>query len=155
MFIRPIDDADIPAVAKLMRSLSAEFITHEGSVEAAATFARENDEDGLRGFIRAGIAYYVAERDGAVAGFIAVRDRQHLYHMFVARPYHRQGIAKAMWRHARVAAVEAGNPGVFTVNSSNYALPVYEALGFVRTAPTQFKNGLYYNPMQLDGSSDV
>ena len=47
--------------------------------------------------------------------------------------------------------MDAGHDGVFTVNSSTYALPVYMRFGFVRTAPTQESKGLRYNPMQLGG----
>ena len=150
MQIRPILDKDIPAVARLMRTLSEEFIVHESTTEAAASFIRENDEAGILDFIDAGIAYRVADIDGRVVGFIAIRDHRHLFHMFVDKAYHRRGIARQLWEVARKAAIEAGNPGVFTVNSSNYALPVYEALGFVRTEPTRQANGLYYNPMRLD-----
>jgi hypothetical protein len=38
--------------------------------------------------------------------------------------------------------------GVFTVNASNYAVPLYEALGFERTAPMQV-SVVRYNPMRL------
>jgi GNAT superfamily N-acetyltransferase len=145
-------DRDIPAVAQLMRKLSEEYIVNEGSAAAASNFFRENDEQGLRNFVAAGIVYHVAERDDTILGFIAVREKKHLFHMFVDKQHHRQGIARALWAVARQAAIEAGNTGVFTVNSSNYALPVYKAMGFVPTAPKQFTNGLYYNPMQLDGS---
>jgi GNAT superfamily N-acetyltransferase len=150
MRIRPIQDTDFPTLAALIRSLSEQFIMHESHPEAAADFVRENDEDCLRGFVRAGMAYHVAEREGAIAGFIALRDQGHIYHLFVDQAYHRQGIAKALWQVARQAARDGGHTGPFTVNASNYALPVYEALGFVRTAETQCKNGIYFNPMQLD-----
>jgi GNAT superfamily N-acetyltransferase len=151
MQIRPINDDDIDAVAALMQALSAEFIVHEGSAAAASSFLRENDRAGLRQFIASGIVYHVAEHDSKLLGFIAVRDHAHLFHMFVDKRHHRQGIARALWEVARQFALEAGNPGLFTVNSSNYALPVYKAMGFVQTAPMQCKNGIFYNPMQLDG----
>ena len=151
MHIRLITDNDIGAVARLMRELSEQFIVNEGSAAAASSFVRENDEAGLRSFIGAGVVYHVAEQDGKILGFIAVRANKHLFHMFVDKQHHRQGIARAMWAVARQAALDAGNPGVFTVNSSNYAVPAYLAMGFVRTEPTQCKNGIYYNPMQLDG----
>ncbi len=134
-----------------MRSLSDEFIVHECTIEAAASFARENDVNGITAFVRAGMAYYVADIDGLIAGFIAIRENKHIFHMFVDKAFHRQGIAKALWQVAREAAIDAGNPGVFTVNASNYAMPVYEAMGFVRTASRQCKNGIEYNPMQIDG----
>ncbi len=149
MQIRPILDQDIPVVASLMRALSEEFIVNDSAAEAAASFIRENDERAIADFIDAGIVYRVAEIDGRVVGFIAMRENRHLFHMFVDKAYHRRGIARRMWDVARAAAIAAGNPGVFTVNSSNYALPVYEKLGFVRTAPTQQAKGLLYNPMRL------
>ena len=151
MRIRPLTDNDFPAVAQLMSALSQEFFLNEGSAAAAATFVHDNDETSLRAFVGAGIVYHVAEQDGKILGFIAVREHKHLFHMFVDKQYHRRGIARALWAVARQAAMAAGNPGVFTVNSSNYAVPVYKAMGFVQTAPMQFRNGLYYNPMQLDG----
>ena len=132
-----------------MRSLSDEFIVHECTREAAAFFANENNEDGIRGFVHAGIAYHVAENDDRIIGFIALRDNKHVFHMFVDKAWHRQGIAAALWRRARETAHARGNPGEFTVNASNYALPVYEKMGFVRTAEMQCKNGIYFNPMQL------
>lgn len=148
MRIRPLDNNDIPAIAALMRALSDEFIVHECSADAAAFFTRENDESGIRGFVSNGMAYYVAETDDAIVGFLALRDNRHVFHMFVDKAYHRQGIAAALWQAARTAAREAGNPGTFTVNASNYAVSVYEKMGFVRTADMQSENGIFYNPMQ-------
>lgn len=148
MQIRPIIETDIAAVARLIRSLSEQFIVHESAPDAAAAFVREHDQDAVRRNIGAGMVYHVAESDAMLAGFIAVRDNTHLFHMFVDQRFHRQGVARALWEVARAAAVKGGNPGVITVNSSNFAVPVYEALGFIRTNVTQYSNGIYYNPMQ-------
>lgn len=148
MRLRPIEHSDIPAVAALFRALATEFIVHESPPEAAATFLRENDEEGIAGFLRIGHVYHVADIDGELAGFIAIRERRHLFHLFVASPYQRRGVARALWDVARRAAIVAGGDGSFTVNASNYALPVYEALGFERSAPMQCVNGLYFNPMK-------
>jgi GNAT superfamily N-acetyltransferase len=150
MQIRPLAPSDLPAVARLFHELAAEFIVHESPPEVAATFLRENDEQGLRGFVERGHVYHVALVEGELAGFIAVRDTSHLFHMFVARRYQRRGIARRLWEVAQQAARAAGNPGWFTVNSSNYALPVYTAWGFVPTAPLQCVKGLYFTPMRLD-----
>ena len=135
----------------MLRGLAEEFITHEGGVDAPELFAREYDADGLRRLIGGGVVYHIAEQDGAIVGFLAIRECKHLFHMFVDKRHHRQGIATALWAAAREQALDTGNSGVFTVNSSNYAVPVYKALGFVRTEPMQFKSGIYYNPIKLDG----
>ena len=148
MRIRPLTEADIPAVAALFRELAQEFIVHESVPEGAAMFLRENDEAALRRFIAAGThVYHVAESEGAIAGFIAMRDRSHIFHLFVAKACHGQGLARKLWDVAREAS---GHEGTFTVNSSNYALGVYAKFGFVRTAPKQCVKGLYYNPMSLE-----
>ncbi len=133
----------------MLQTLAEEFIVHDIARPAAATFLAENSAEGVQGFIDSGIVYHVAEIDGVVIGFVAMRDRKHLFHLFVDRDWHRRGIARRLWDVARQSAMDAGGDGVFTVNSSNYALPVYEKFGFVRTAPTQEAKGLRYNPMRL------
>lgn len=149
MLIRFMEEPDVPAVALLLRALAEEFIVHESPCEGRVTFLRENDEEGLRGYLARGFVYHVAEIDGELAGFVAVRERSHLFQLFVGKRWHRRGVARALWEVARRAACEGGHPGVRTVNASNYAVPVYEALGFVRTAPMQYRKGVYFNPMEL------
>jgi GNAT superfamily N-acetyltransferase len=144
-----MESADIPAAARLLRELAREFIVHESPAEEACTFLRENDEDGIRGYVALGHVYHVADAGAGLAGFIAVRDGSHLFHLFVARQWHGHGVARQLWDVARGAALAAGNPGVFTVNSSKVARPVYEAFGFVPTAPLQCKRGIWFQPMQL------
>lgn len=151
MHIRPLASTDIAAVAALLRTLALEYIVHESSREGASTFLAENDETGVRGFLALGHAYHVAVSEGELAGFIAVRDNSHLFHLFVGKRWHRTGLARRLWDVARAAAIARGGDAVFTVNSSNYAVPVYESFGFVRVGPTQCAKGLYYNPMRLDG----
>ena len=154
MLIRPLVAADIPVVAALLRELAREYIVHESPPEGASTFLAENDEMGVRGFLARGHVYHVAVIDGQVAGFVAVRDRSHVFHLFVGKRWHRRGVARALWEAAREAAIAAGGDGSFTVTSSNLAVPVYEAFGFVRVGPTQCAKGLYFNPMRLGGSED-
>ena len=152
MLIRPCEDCDLPAMARLFRASAREFIVHDSPHEGACTFLRENDEDGLRGFVRSGHVYHVVLVGGELAGFIAIRNNDHLYHLFVDRRWHRLGLARRLWDVARGEAIARGGSGSFTVNASNFAVPVYEAFGFVRTAPLQCVKGLKVNPMRLEPS---
>ena len=149
MLIRPLIAADLPACARLLRASASEFIVHESSPEGACTFLRENDEEGIRGYLAAGHVYHVAVDAHEIAGFIAIRDNSHVFHMFTDKRWHRQGLARRLWQTARAATLARGGSGMFTVNASNYAVPVYEAFGFERTAPTQCVKGLYFNPMRF------
>jgi ribosomal protein S18 acetylase RimI-like enzyme len=148
MPIRPILDTDIPAAAALLRRAAETFILHESSPEDAAAFLVDQGETKLRERIGAGYAYHVAEVDGILAGFVGVRDRSHVYGLYVDARWQRRGIARRLWETARDAALGPGHPGFFTVNASNYAVPLYEALGFERTAPMQVSI-VRYNPMRL------
>lgn len=104
MLIRPLESPDIPAVAGLLRELAREYIVHESPPEGASTFLAENDEMGVRGFLARGHVYHVAVVDGELAGFVAVRDRSHLFHLFVGKRWHRRGVARALWETARGGA---------------------------------------------------
>lgn len=149
MLIRPIQDDDIAAVAQLLKVLARQFIVHESTPEGAATFLRENDAQAIRRYIASGHVYHVADADGDIVGFVGVRERSHLFHMFVGVQWQGQGVGRQLWETARAAAIAEGGSGAFTVNASNFAVPVYEAMGFVRTAPTQSLKGLFFNPMAL------
>lgn len=96
--------------------------------------------------------YYVASHDGtpALAGVIALRQlpaRHHVHHLFVAPELHGQGVARALWQHARDAARNDRHDGGFSVNSSVFAVPVHERLGFIASGPEADKNGIRFVPM--------
>lgn len=148
--IRPMEDADVTDVAALLESLAREHIIHEFEPRARATFLSKNSESSIRQFVAQGFRYDVAEWKGRIIGFVGVRDNKHLYHLFVADEFQRRGLGRQLWNSARTQCVAAGNPGPFTVNSSNNAIGVYERLGFVRTGPTENKDGVLYNPMATD-----
>ncbi len=147
MRLRDMNDADIGAAARLLELLAREYFLGACSPEQASTFVRDNDAQALRRLVADGYRYHLAEIDGQLAGFIGMRERRHVYHLFVAAPYQRRGVGRRLWEHARQVATNSGGEGVFTVNASNFAVPMYENLGFVRAAAMQTKNGLAFNPM--------
>ncbi|MGZ8289377.1 MAG: GNAT family N-acetyltransferase [Telluria sp.] len=149
MHVRDMNDSDVPGAARLLETLAREYIVHDCTPEQASTFIRDNDAASLRRLLDAGFVFHVADIDGEVAGFVGVRERRHLYHLFVAKRYHRRGIAGALWRHARDVALQGEGAACFTVNSSLHAVQVYESFGFVRSGAEQCVNGLRFNPMTL------
>lgn len=150
MLIRPIEPAEIPAAAALLRRAAEAFILPACSPADAAAFLADQGEGKLRSRIAEGYVYHVALEGGDLAGFAGVRGRTHLYGMYVDAAWHRRGIARRLWECARDAALAAGpdHPGVFTVNASDYALPLYQKLGFVRTGPRQVSL-VPFHPMAL------
>jgi ribosomal protein S18 acetylase RimI-like enzyme len=148
--IRPVRPDDVPVIAALLEQLARQYITAEFSLSAEEKFLRSNDENSIRAFIASGFEYWVAERCDAIIGFLGVRNHSHLYHLFVAESEQNRGVARALWHTAERACRVAGNPGRFTVNSSNNAVGVYASFGFVRAGQTQSSDGVLFNPMVLE-----
>jgi ribosomal protein S18 acetylase RimI-like enzyme len=150
MNIRLATVDDVPRISSLIRNLAKEFIAHEFSEEAASALLGSMDDPAIRGYIESGYRYHVAEEDGELAGVAAVRDNSHLYHLFVSERFQGQGLARRLWEIAKTASLSAGNPGVFTVNSSRYAVSMYENFGFVRQSEEVNCLGVICIPMKLD-----
>ena len=94
-------------------------------------------------------SFHVARSESGLAGVIALRDNSHLFHLFVAKAFQGQRLASQLWSVVKSEALQAGNPGEFTVNSSLNAVPVYERFGFVRHGEIQRVHGISFQPMQL------
>ena len=147
--IRPLRPEDIAAVAELLGSLARSSFLQEFTPEARVLFLSKNSAAAIEQFIAAGFRYHVAELGARIIGFVGTRDNSHLYHLFVAQPFQGRGIARRLWETAAAECIARGNPGVFTVNSSSNAVPVYERFGFRPTAPIQNVNGVLFIPMEL------
>jgi GNAT superfamily N-acetyltransferase len=90
----------------------------------------------------------VARDEGALVGVIEVRACAHVCLLFVESSHHRRGIGRALFKAALERCAAMGrSPAVLTVNSSEGAVPVYEALGFERTGETLTLHGVVHVPM--------
>ena len=76
-------------------------------------------------------------------GTLCMREPQHIGGFFVKADHHRKGIGRALFETMR----KDYDKQEFTVNSSPYAVKVYERLGFQATDTEQVVNGLRFTPM--------
>ncbi|HVH11606.1 MAG TPA: GNAT family N-acetyltransferase [Longimicrobium sp.] len=141
------EDAD--AISALALSLARYFLADPDRPEDAAAFLERLAPAGIAEMLAdARYRYHVALTDGVLSGVLGVRDGSHLYHLFVAEPFHGRGVAARLWDVASRDARARGNPGRFTVNSSRFAVPVYERFGFVAAGPEQVQDGIAFRPME-------
>lgn len=140
-----VDDAEI--ISTLMYALAEKFVVPEFSNHAANALLVSMLPQGVRKHMRNGCRYHIAESDGQVTGIIGVTNNRHLYHLFVAEAYHRQGIARRLWQAAMTACREEGYDGTFTVNSSRKTQAIYEKLGFVAQPVSRKRDGVISIPM--------
>jgi len=153
--IRPGNPGDANAVANLIASFQT-ILTLDPAGTGAEQYLASVSEEAERQYLESPrYAYLIAELDWQVAGFIAMRDRQHLFHLFVAAEHQRIGIARALWEAARQLSLGAGPIAEFTVNSSLNAVPVYRAFGFVPAGAVLEVHGIAFLPMRLSLQNDA
>ena len=147
VMIRPARPEDADAISQLEALLAKKFITPEYSSTGAAVLLESLSPDETRERMQLGFRYHVAVEEDKIVGVVAMIPRGHLYHLFVADSHQKQGIAKKLWEAVRDEALANGNPGRITVNSSRYAVPFYERLGFVKDGGITEKNEVTCQPM--------
>ena len=148
LIIRPGTVADAPIVGALVMDLMP-YLTLDPQGRGAEAFIANVGVAAQARYLAAPDFRYRLALDGdTLAGFVALRDNSHVYHLFVARALHGQGLGRRLWQLARDEALALGNPGVFTVNASDYGLPMYLRLGFVPVAPREEKDGIAWTRMR-------
>lgn len=150
MKIRPGVPGDSARVAELIASFQPQ-LTLEPSGVGAEQYLASVSEDSERAYLGSHrYAYIVAEHGRVLAGFIAVRDRSHVFHLFVATQYQGLGLARRLWSAVTDGLASSDDlPPVFTVNASLNAIPVYECFGFEAAGPSVRAHGIAFQPMRL------
>lgn len=137
-------------VSDLVWEVFSEFEAPDYSAEGVNTFKEFiNPERLVNQITNNGFKIYCCFEEDVLVGVLAFRDISHISLLFVKKSHHRNGIAKELLRIAITKILE-GNPNLqeITVNSSPYAVRIYERLGFNATDTMQEKEGLKYIPMR-------
>ena len=89
---------------------------------------------------------YGAFEDNVLKGIIATdRRKRHISLFFVDKFSQAKGIGKELMK----VVVNNNENSYITVNSSRYAVPIYEKLGFVKMEEEKEQDGLKFTPMKL------
>ena len=96
---------------------------------------------------------FVFTQDEAILGYISIKGKCHLYHLFVSEEYHGRGVARKLWEHA-TACVGSER---YTVRASIYSVPVYKRFGFKNSESVASIDGVMFQPMvlKLKGSKAI
>lgn len=88
--------------------------------------------------------------DTVIVGIIEIFEHRHIRLLFVDEQYQRQGISRELLRRA-VEICRERNPRIerLTVNSSPYAVEIYQRLGFELIGPEEVHHGVRATPMVL------
>lgn len=148
MKFRAGSPSDAEAIAQLIASFQSELTDDPAGAGAEQYIASVSIQAEREYLASERYRYLLAYLDSQLAGFIAIRDCCHVFHLFVDRSHQRQGIARRLWEEALRKLCAAVGDESFTVNSSLSAVPVYQAFGFVPAGPIQSIHGISFLPMR-------
>ncbi|ALA72741.1 hypothetical protein IY41_04045 [Phocaeicola dorei] len=91
------------------------------------------------------ITFYGSFNNKVLTGILGIKNNgKHISLFFIKPEYHRQGLGKTLFHY-----VFALHPSIeTTVNSSTYAIPFYQSLGFAVVGEKQNYHGLCSTPMR-------
>ncbi len=148
MDIRVGSPSDAEAAAGLIACFQSELTDHPSGIGAERYLASVSVQAEREYLASAHYRYLLAFSGSVLAGFIAIRDGSHLFHLFVDRAHQRQGLGRLLWQQALRELCTPTSEGVFTVNSSLSAVPVYRSFGFVPADLRQSVHGISFLPMR-------
>ncbi len=149
---RPGSLEDAARIAELIASFADELTDEPSGKGAEQYFASVSEQAECEYLKSERYRYTIALDKDELLGFIAIRDITHVFHLFVRRDQQRRGIATSLWSAAHKHAVDSGNLGPFTVNSSLNAVPVYTKFGFATAGPVTSVHGISFQPMRTTKS---
>jgi GNAT superfamily N-acetyltransferase len=150
MIIRPATRTDSAAISELLSFLSGKYIAIEFTDEGVKNLLGSMTPEAISGFLDSGLRYHVGEIDDELIGVVGTRDNSHLFHLFVDDRFQGRGFATQLWEVAKIACIEAGNSGYFTVNSSLNAQEVYKGWGFSPIGGVREGGGVRDIPMKME-----
>jgi predicted GNAT family N-acyltransferase len=138
-------------VSALVLDVFNEFVAPEYSAEGIQEFTNYVEASKLLDRSKDNHFCLVAVVEDKPVGTVEVRNNNHICLFFVAKDCMGQGIAKELMKRALQICWEQ-NPGLeeVDVNSSSYAVKIYEKLGFDVVGPSQEKNGIIFVPMKIE-----
>ena len=148
---RQMKAEDILEVNNLVTRVFDESVAPEYSAEGVREFYRYIEPTAFRERAQANHFGLIAVVQTKIVGMIEMRGYNHISLLFVDRNYQRRGIAKHLFSQAiQICQAHKPQPSEISVNSSSFAVPIYEKLGFDRVGGRQVRNGIGFVPMLLD-----
>ena len=142
---------NIQEALELVWSVFNEFEAPEYSVEGINNFKLFIDYNSMIERISSGsVKMFGCFIDNKLVGIIALKEMKHICLLFVDKNYHRNGFARQLFQKALIACKEENSElKQITVNSSPYAVEVYQKLGFIATDTEQVVDGIRFTSMKF------
>jgi ribosomal protein S18 acetylase RimI-like enzyme len=147
---RLIRTGEEDAVCRLIEESFNEFVAPGYSEAGVKTFFKYANAQSMKKRADKDHVIFVALDGDKLVGIIEIRSNNHISLLYVKTEYHNKGIARRLLNLCVETSLK-DNPFLkhIDVNSSPYAVEIYEKLGFERTGAEQEVNGIRFTPMKL------
>ena len=141
---RPALVDEAAAISALVLEVFEAFVAPHYGAQGHLTFGHEAAPEAMAARLADGRTALVACAAGScgLVGYIEV-EKSHIRELFVAGPYQRRGIARALLARA----FDDNEEAEITVNAAPGSLDAYAGLGFGPAGPRATINGLIFFPM--------
>lgn len=147
---RKIRDGEEIEVCNLVARSFNEFIAPDFPEQGVEEFFLYSNPLSLKRRLEKNYFSMVAECEGRILGMIEIKGENHISMLYVDKDFHHNGIASNLVKKALEEISENNrNPNDITVNSSRYAVPFYESLGFIQYEDEKSVYGVIHTPMLL------
>ena len=147
IIIKPLKKSEINSLSLMITAIFDEFIGCDYSEEGKATFKDNITPKNILDRLAVN-RFYTAKKGTAIIGALEIRNNDHIALFFVDKKYHKKGIGKMLFNNYLNELNKMDTKiETITVNSSIYAVKIYERLGFKKTGELQEKNGIKFIPM--------
>jgi ribosomal protein S18 acetylase RimI-like enzyme len=145
---REIKSGEETKACQLVMDSFSEFVAPDYSEEGLNEFLKYLSPQLMQTRLANNHFVIAALDEGAFAGVIEVRNYYHISLLFVKKEYQNRGIAKKLLGMAITKCrLYNANLELMEVNSSPFAVIIYEKLGFMKVSNEQLKNGIRFTPM--------
>ena len=140
---------EVPVCNLVARSFN-EFIAPEFSEEGIEEFFKYANPREFKKRSESGYFSMIAESESTIVGVIEINNSRHISMLFVEKDHHKKGIAKNLIKNSfEELRAEKKQIDAITVNSSRYAVPFYEKLGFLQYEEEKTIYGVIHIPMMV------
>ena len=134
-------------ISKLIHNIFHEFISWDFTEEGNSLFLDFIIPENLKERISKGNIALTAKNNNKIVGMIEIKDYNHICLLFVDKEFQKNGIARLLFTSVLKIIKENSRTAFIDVNSSIYAVPIYQKLGFTAQNSVQDYAGIKYVPM--------
>ncbi len=143
---RVLKDADFEEASKMMFRTFYRYVMPTYTMEGVEFFRDATSALSLSmNTYDKSIVVYGCFDEEKLCGVLARRGKNHVLLYFADERYVGRGVGRHLFARF-LRSVDPTKP--ITVNSTDYAVPIYEHYGFVPTGKRRCENGVTYTPMK-------